>query len=478
MRKLSRRDLLKMVGGMSVGAAALSLLGACGGGAAPAPAPTTAPAAKKEEAKPAETPVAQAVAPTATPAPAAKEPVTLRWHGCQGVHSVWIEKRTKEFTAEVPNIRVKIEPTASGHFEHFAKLKAMHAAHQIGDLIYTCQCFGFHQDLSSKGITRDIDELIAADKYDLTQHFPAQVEGAKLNGKMYALPENIHLGGSGLMFNQTIFDQAGVAYPTMDWTWDDLIAACRKVTKDKNGDGKVDQWSLSLTLWPESLESVLRSFGGHIIAPDGKTCTLDKPEVVAALTMYQDLIHKHKVSPTQADIQEDEYKMFVAGAVAMLETDAWSLSDIVNITQGKFYPGAVLKPKGPSGKHGTNTGGDFATLTAQSKYPDETFQVAKFLCNKESGVRKVLEGAWAPGARPDVWTDKRLLDRHPAYKLWAEALATSEGQIHPWNFRGAEVFDTVQNELRSILLGKVTPEDGAKGAQRAVQKVLDMPPAV
>ena len=32
-----------------------------------------------------------------------------------------------------------------------------------------------------------------------------------------------------LFYNQDLFDQAGVAYPTADWTWDDAMTAAKAI---------------------------------------------------------------------------------------------------------------------------------------------------------------------------------------------------------------------------------------------------------
>jgi putative two-component system response regulator len=38
-----------------------------------------------------------------------------------------------------------------------------------------------------------------------------------------------------------MFDAAGLTYPTASWTWEDVRAAAKKLTLDKNGDGKSEQ---------------------------------------------------------------------------------------------------------------------------------------------------------------------------------------------------------------------------------------------
>lgn len=47
-----------------------------------------------------------------------------------------------------------------------------------------------------------------------------------VNGKQYGLPESF--SNVVLIYNKDLFDQAGVAYPTNDWTQDDVQAAAKQ----------------------------------------------------------------------------------------------------------------------------------------------------------------------------------------------------------------------------------------------------------
>ena len=55
----------------------------------------------------------------------------------------------------------------------------------------------------------------------------------------YAVP--FALVNTVLYFNKDMFDAAGIAYPTDDWTWEEFREAAKKLTIDKNGDGTPDQ---------------------------------------------------------------------------------------------------------------------------------------------------------------------------------------------------------------------------------------------
>jgi ABC-type glycerol-3-phosphate transport system substrate-binding protein len=43
------------------------------------------------------------------------------------------------------------------------------------------------------------------------------------------------------------------------------------------------------------------TYGARIFSPDGKTCLLDRPEAIRAITMMHDLAYKYRVSPTSVE---------------------------------------------------------------------------------------------------------------------------------------------------------------------------------
>ena len=89
---------------------------------------------------------------------------------------------------------------------------------------------GGYARLAATGVIAPLDDLIDAAGYDLSQHYPATITGATLNGQIYGIPELAHPGRTGLFYNKTLFDEAGVDYPDDTWTYDDLLAAAIELT--------------------------------------------------------------------------------------------------------------------------------------------------------------------------------------------------------------------------------------------------------
>ena len=68
-----------------------------------------------------------------------------------------------------------------------------------------------------------MDLTDAEKESDLKVHdnFPAPlVDGYTVEGKLYGIPKDFDT--NAVFYNKEIFDQAGVAYPTDDWTFEDF----------------------------------------------------------------------------------------------------------------------------------------------------------------------------------------------------------------------------------------------------------------
>lgn len=91
-------------------------------------------------------------------------------------------------------------------------------------------------ELLDTNLLTPLDPMITKDKFDTADIVPAVMDGLKAasgDGKLYALSPTF--SSSALIFNKKMFDDAGVAYPTDNMTWDQLFDLSRRLSK---GDGE------------------------------------------------------------------------------------------------------------------------------------------------------------------------------------------------------------------------------------------------
>ncbi|MDE6602358.1 MAG: extracellular solute-binding protein [Lachnospiraceae bacterium] len=137
---------------------------------------------------------------------------------------------------------------------------------------------------SSIGIMKNLDELIGQDAdFDAEKYFQSALNTGKYGDAQYALPyETVPT----LMFvNQTLLTKEGIEIPDADWNWDEMYDICRRVTRDLDGDGILDQFGICNYDWLDAVYSN----GGEIFQADGKTCYLAEDSVVEAVKYIRQL---------------------------------------------------------------------------------------------------------------------------------------------------------------------------------------------
>ncbi len=95
------------------------------------------------------------------------------------------------------------------------------------------------------------------------------------NGEVEGIPFLIE--SLVVIYNKTLFTEEGIIPPDINhpWTWDDLKAAAKKLTKDINSDGLIDQYGAGFGLRNSAniIMNTSISFGGSFFRKErGSFC--------------------------------------------------------------------------------------------------------------------------------------------------------------------------------------------------------------
>lgn len=125
-----------------------------------------------------------------------------------------------------------------------------------------------------------------------------------------------------LYYNKDLFDKAGVAYPTAEWTWEDVRAAAEKLS---NAAEKVYGIAFPIQPDPYDYEMFAWSNGGAYVDEQGKAAgALDSDKTVAPFQYFQDML-KDGIAVGTDDYGADSFTM---GKVAMFMNGSWSISKL------------------------------------------------------------------------------------------------------------------------------------------------------
>lgn len=137
-------------------------------------------------------------------------------------------------------------------------------------------------DFAEIGAFKDLMPLTAKDEeFHEDEFYSAAYEYGQYHGEQYALPYEC---APKLMFvNKSILDKEGLSMPDDEWTWEEFYEICRKVTKDTDGNGTIDQFGVVGYTWEEAFESN----GIRLFNEKGTECYLTDDNVETALVFME-----------------------------------------------------------------------------------------------------------------------------------------------------------------------------------------------
>ena len=189
---------------------------------------------------------------TSAGVPATKTMVRLAtWAGVD--ESKELQAVIDKINAKATTFEIVHEPQPA---DYYTKIQTNLAGGTAADLLWLSQ--EYITGYANRDVLLDISDRLAADTRPaakLDDYYPSVLQTAQFNGKTYGLPWIAQ--PVMLYYNPKLFTDAGVAPPTDAWTWDDFKAAAEKLTRDTNGDGKIDQYGTAFNGWPPSADVYL-----------------------------------------------------------------------------------------------------------------------------------------------------------------------------------------------------------------------------
>lgn len=272
---------------------------------------------------------------TATRA-AASGPIVLNfWNGFTGPDGRTMERIIHQFNREHKDIRVKMQIIPwSTYYDKVTLGLAYGGAPDV---------FILHQErlaeYADAGALSRIDDLISEGGLDPKDFMPIPWQAGFWRDKQYAVPLDCH--PIGLFYNTELFEKAGIvdkrgkAKPPTNLK--EFIEAGRKLTIDRNRDGRPEQWGYVFGWLRVDAHSFLAQYNTLWLTPDGKRADIDSPAAHEAFRMMRSLIKDRRICPSPEGV--DAWIGFRTGKVAMTTAGIFMLSDLER-QEGLKYAGA------------------------------------------------------------------------------------------------------------------------------------------
>ena len=174
----------------------------------------------------------------------------------------------------------------------------------------------------SNGMLLDLTDKIAESDTIDPENYPEDIWGLyTYEDKYYAVPKDVDT--IALWYNKTLFDEAGLAYPTADWTWDDVTEAAKILTKE---DGSQYGLAMRNDNNQEGYYNLVFDNGGYIISDDKTKSGWDDPKTIEAMETLEGWI-KDGLMPSLETMSENSVDvLFQSGKVAMACQGSWMLA--------------------------------------------------------------------------------------------------------------------------------------------------------
>ena len=385
------------------------------------------------------------------------EPVTIVF-AHPGLDAEYYEALVQEFSESYPYITVELVGSDTGDPDVFVDSQFALSELREQDNVLSLDPF-IEQDAS----------------FDLSDFYPGTVGLFTSEGEVWAIPAGVDV--VVMFYNQDLFDQYGVPYPEVGWTWDDFLnraLALRDPDASVFGYAPTDRIVDSL--------SFIYQHGGRIFddLQNPTRTTFDDPLTIEALEWYASLIHEHNVAPTQEQLYDED--LGGAGSVVigvyLNKVGMWTgeLSERgggrqVSTTwpgEWKMRWGMVPLPRDAQSATLTSVEGYF--ISSQAQHPDACWQWISFLSEQMSS---------------DAQHPRRLM---PARKSLAESAAykqqvgsdvaavartslESAVSLSPRLAEFGGVWGIFWRALDAIIGGRSTPEEAMISAQQEAERI-------
>jgi multiple sugar transport system substrate-binding protein len=379
----------------------------------------------------------------------------------------WIEAQKKAFESAHPGVTVEIVQVPWAELND--KLGVSIAGKAWPDLApVDITGTGVNPTFVKQKVLEPVDEFLTAD--DKKDFLPNALEAWSQDGKLYGLPLGMTV--HGLLLNLDLFKERNVEPPKDgQWTWNEFVDDMKKLTYDKDGDGKTDVYGMSTYVKNGYYESwpFLYMDGGRPLSDDLTKFTFDSKEATGAMKKLADL-KTLPAAPKEMGSGDvgGTWKAFSAQKTVAVEPWAtWAISAAQKAKMTNFMVAAY--PTG-SGKPVTigGVGGWMMFHQEDAGKKKVLADLMKQLTSKDQQVVTAKNYGTFPTRQSAV--DANPFADNPQMQQ-AQKLTQSAVMV-PKHQQWKKIDEAIQSQLQLVLNGEKSPEDAMKEAKKTADELL------
>lgn len=386
-----------------------------------------------------------------------------------------------EFAGEVaaewsrlhPEVQIRVEPVPAGQSSEEVILASI-ASGTTPD-IYANVFPGALADLRDAGSVVRLDDF--PDFHEvMRERMPPEVlaQYRSSDGRYYqvAWKSNPVM----VLYNARLLREAGVS--SLPATYSEFLDAAARVTRDRDGDGRADQWMATIDYYPIWYKRLFDYYPLYLAAGgtalfEGRRVAFDNEPSRAAFRFLRECFARG-----YAPVQTFQGDVFLEGRVAAKFTGPYSISHLERYRAADFeYTyGPVPRPDGAAaGRPASYADPKSIVIFKSCRHPREAWEFVKFVISKQNDLRLLELTSQLPIRRRllEDETYSAYFGRNPGMAQFAEQLMTARSIDSVAELK--EVFDIIAQEVEeSAVFGFKPPEQAVHDAARRSQQVLDV----
>ncbi|HTX99562.1 MAG TPA: ABC transporter substrate-binding protein [Bacteroidota bacterium] len=382
------------------------------------------------------------------------------WHSCVSSTVPALNELIGQFEKEHPGVIIKAQyvPTGDALIEKLITSVQSHTAPDISWIHAN-----FLQSIIEADAIYKMDDFIhgpdSLPSTDLADIFPPLMQEAKWRGTLYSLP--MEATGIALLCNRELFRQAGLDTTRGPKDWDELRAYARKLTIDKDGDGKIDQYGFFVPVFPSSgplgdwmvwqFYPFLFQAGGNVINLEQTHVTYNSDAGVKALTFWKTLYEDCSIRKFGIDYEP----AFASKTLAMALDGPWNIPRWKQI-EGLDWMVAPL-PAGPD-RRATIIGGEYLAIFKQSEHPREAWEFVKWMTRPDVQAMWSMKSGYLPIRRAvrTVPAYAEYLESHPNLRTYVLQMDVAQA-ANPIDYNPLKISRNLAEAIEQATVGGEDP---------------------
>lgn len=296
---------------------------------------------------------------------------------------------------------------------------------------------------------------------------PSHVKLGTYDGKVYGMPLSVET--SIFAWNKDLYKKAGLDPEKAPATWEEITANAEKI-RALGGDTYGFYFSgggcggcMIFTFTP-----LVWGAGADILSEDGKTATLDTPEMHKAVEIYRNLVAKDTVPASSASDNGVNFLSFTNGKIGQQSLGAFAIGTLVT-QHPEINFGVTLIPS-VDGKTSSFAGGDNFVVTKGTPKLESVKKFLEYTYSLEG--QKIMAKFGSLPTRGDI-ADEVLAGLDPRLKVGIDAIKVAKT---PYTLQFNDLINSSNGPWATFINAAIYGDDvdGAfSNAQSEMQSIID-----